>query len=137
MPDKLFNGIASRHRIIMTRFLSPVVLALASVVAYAEDPPYSGMWRYDEGFNHLSVHLRPFGDCSVLGHVSGVNALVLAPCKYILDDPHFTLYWTKEIAGSVPEPLHFTFVADGYLLRMNGDPQRILRWAGPSHMKMR
>src|SRR5438105_1198887 len=110
------------------RLLSSIVIAMAAGAAYADDLPYSGVWRYDEGFNHLSIHLRPHGDCSVLGHVSGVNAIILAPCKYVLDDPHLTLYWTREVAGSVPEPLQLTFVAEGYLLRMTGDAHRLLRW---------
>jgi hypothetical protein len=119
------------------RLLGSIAIALTTVAVYADDVPYSGVWRYDEGFNHLSIHLRPHGDCSVLGTVSGVNAIVLAPCKYVLDDPYLTLYWTREVAGAVPEPLRLTFVADGYLLRMTGEPTQVLRWAGPSHMKMR
>ena len=120
------------------RALIALIVALSTWTdARAEDVPYSGVWTYQHDFMRLSIHLRPQGDCTVLALPPNTNTIHVVPCGYSLEDPYLTIHWKQPVDGRLPEPTTLVFVADGYFLRVLGEPARMLRWSGPSRLQVR
>ena len=111
------------------RYLISVGFALATipVCAFAEGVPVSVSWEYRGADANVEVVLKSNGECAVLASLTRGGGAHLVQCTYSVREPYVWLNWKHEIYGVRPFPSRLMLVGDGEVMRIDGEPQRVLQ----------
>jgi hypothetical protein len=115
----------------LIRYLIAVALALGAVSVSAQQRPVSLVWTYEGTDAYVSVHLRPNGECAVIASLPREGSARLVNCTYSMQEPYVTLEWKHEIDGARPPSSRLLLVGNGEFIRVEGEPQRVLRRVSP------
>jgi hypothetical protein len=110
------------------RLVIAALLALSSSLARADDPEqFVGSWRYWEHDAFLSINLKPKGQCLIVVSLTNDISGHIVECTYVVEGSDITIHWKHQINGQVPPPSRLVFVANRNLIRVEGEPERVLR----------
>ena len=111
------------------RYLNAVCVALTTIStwAVAEEMPASMSWQYGGADANVMVVLKSNGECAVIAALARDDGAHVVECTYSVREPYVWLNWKHEIHGLRPFPSRLMLVADGEFMRIDGEPQRMLR----------